>query len=418
MQTVAYVTLGCKVNQYDTQAIREALATAGYTEVASDQPADVYIVNTCCVTAESHRKSLQFVRRLGRDHPAASIVVTGCSVETDADAIREIPGVAHVVGNDAKPDIPSLVAGIAAGPAWPSVSGFEEHSRAFVKIEDGCESFCSYCIVPHVRGRVRSRPPDEVVAEVERLISAGYLEIVLTGIHLGHYGRETGGTWALIPLLERLARLPGLRRLRLSSIEVGEVTDDLLALMAGSDALCPHLHIPLQSGDDHVLRAMNRRYGATEFLDRLDAVRAWLDEPAVTTDVIVGFPGETDEQFANTVALSRRAGFSRMHVFPYSDREGTPASRMDGKLPRDVVRARREELGAVAAELGEAYHRRFVGRTVEVLVESRRDRRTGLLCGYSGRYVRAFFEGSDASMGQITPVRVAGATARGVDASI
>ncbi|NQT88004.1 tRNA (N(6)-L-threonylcarbamoyladenosine(37)-C(2))-methylthiotransferase MtaB, partial [bacterium] len=166
MDTVAYVTLGCKVNQYDTQAIRESLAAAGYAEVEADQETGVYVVNTCCVTAESHRKSVQFVRRLGRDRPGASIVVTGCSAETHADALRAIPGVVHVVANADKPDIPSLVAGIASGPAWPSVSRFEGHSRAFVKIEDGCESFCSYCIEPHVRGRVRSRPPDEVVAEV------------------------------------------------------------------------------------------------------------------------------------------------------------------------------------------------------------------------------------------------------------
>jgi threonylcarbamoyladenosine tRNA methylthiotransferase MtaB len=418
VQTVAFITLGCKVNQYDTQAIRESLARAGYDEVPADEDAAAYIVNTCCVTAESHRKSLQFVRRIARAHPDAALVVTGCSAETHAEELRAIPGVRHVVDNAGKVDVPSLIAGVApsAEGAWPSVSRFEGHSRAFVKIEDGCESFCSYCIVPRVRGPVRSRPPDEVVSEVERLVGNGYLEVVLTGIHLGHYGRETEGRWELVPLLERVLQVPCLRRLRLSSIELAEVTDDLLGLMADSDVLCQHLHIPLQSGDDDVLRAMNRRYTGAAFLARLEAVRARLEEPAVTTDVIVGFPGETPEQFRRTVEVSRRAGFSRMHIFPYSDREGTAAARMPGKLPRNVIRARREELSEVARDLALAYHARFVGRAVEVLTESRRDRRTGLLCGYTERYVRAFFDGPDSLYGCL--VRVVGdeASQRGLAA--
>jgi threonylcarbamoyladenosine tRNA methylthiotransferase MtaB len=344
--------------------------------------------------------------------------VTGCSAETHAEELRTIPGVRHVVDNAGKVDIPALIAGVApsAGTAWPSVSRFEGHSRAFVKVEDGCESFCSYCIVPRVRGPVRSRPPDEVVSEVERLVGNGYLEVVLTGIHLGHYGRETEGRWGLVPLLERVLQVHGLRRLRLSSIELAEVTDDLVGVMADSDVLCQHLHIPLQSGDDDVLRAMNRRYTAAEFLARLDMVRDRLAEPAITTDVIVGFPGETPEQFRHTVDVSRRAGFSRMHVFPYSDRVGTPAARMAGKLPRDVIRARREELGEVARELALVYHGRFVGRTVEVLTESRRDRRTGLLCGYTERYVRAFFDGPDSLYGKLIRVIADGASERGLAA--
>jgi threonylcarbamoyladenosine tRNA methylthiotransferase MtaB len=430
--TCAFITLGCKVNQYDTQAIREALGRLGFSEAAPQESADLYVVNTCCVTVESDRKSLREVRRIARQRPGAVLIVTGCSADAATEAIRAIPGVSCVVGNGDKPKL-AHIAAVALAEAtggraprepapdldrdtlpWPSVAAFAGHTRAFVKIEDGCNSFCSYCIVPHVRGRVRSRPPEEVVAEVERLVGNGYLEVVLTGIHLGAYGVERGGAWALVPLLERLARTPGLRRLRLSSIEVGEVSDELIRLVAGSESLCPHFHIPLQSGDDEVLRAMNRHYTAVDYLAALDAIRRRIDEPALTADVIVGFPGETDAQFRRTVDVVRQAAFGRLHVFPYSDRGGTPASRLADKVPRDVIHARRQALLEVGRELALAYHRRFAGRTVEPLVEGRRDSRTGLLCGYTERYVRVFFAGPDALQGTIVPVCVRDARVRGV----
>ena len=437
MPTCALVTLGCKVNQYDSQAIREELARLGYREVGAAMAADLYVVNTCCVTHESHRKSLQHVRRLARAHPEAVLVVTGCSAETSAEEIRAIPGVRLVAGNDAKPLLARMAAAIGGSgrlsqepvlspmpgeaggppPAWPSIHGFAGHTRAFVKIEDGCNDFCSYCIVPRVRGRVRSRPPGEVVEEVRRLAANGHLEVVLTGIHLGAYGSETGGAWGLVPLLERLVATPGLRRLRLSSIELREVGDELIELAAHAAVLCPHFHIPLQSGDDAVLRAMNRHYTAADFLARLDAIRAKIAEPALSTDIIVGFPGETDEQFRRTVEVARRAAFSRVHVFPYSDREGTAASRMAGKVAKAGIDARRAQMLAAARELARAYHERFVGRAVEALVETQRDRRTGQLCGYTERYVRAFFDGPDELRGKLAQVVAAKATPRGLEAS-
>ncbi|MFP4056989.1 MAG: tRNA (N(6)-L-threonylcarbamoyladenosine(37)-C(2))-methylthiotransferase MtaB [Candidatus Brocadiia bacterium] len=422
MPTCAFVTLGCKVNQYDTQAIREALARRGYREVGADQAADLYVVNTCCVTRRSHRRGLREIRRLARRHPAATLVVTGCSVDAGEDELAAIAGVDRLAPNAQKPMLAALVAGdggdVAAPPdRWPGIAAFAGHSRAFVKVQDGCESFCSYCIVPRVRGPVRSRPPGEVEEEVGRLVDAGYLEVVLTGIHLGFYGRDSGGRWGLVPLVARVAETPGLRRLRLSSIEIGEVSDELLALMARSPVVCPHLHIPLQSGDDRVLEAMNRRYTARQYLARLDAVRRRLDEPALTTDILVGFPGETEAEFRRTVEVARRAAFSRLHVFPYSDREGTAAFAMGHKVPPAAIDARRREMLGVAAELGTAYHRRFVGRVVEPLVESRRDRRTGLLCGYTPRYVRCLFEGTDALFGRLARVRGRRALARGLRAA-
>ena len=423
MPGVAFITLGCKVNQCDTQAIREALARRGFTEVAPEAHADLYIVNTCCVTRESHRKSLRHLRRLVRDHPEAAVVAVGCGVDADPEAFAAIPGLRAALGNDDKPRLPQLLAEAlgarpdpAPPPAWPPISTFAGHTRAFVKIEDGCNDFCSYCIVPHVRGRVRSRPPDEVVDEVRRLVANGHLEVVLTGIHLGCYGEDSGGAWRLVRLIERLAAVDGLRRLRLSSLELREVTDELIDLVAASPVLCPHLHIPLQSGDDAVLRAMRRRYTAADFLGRIDAIRRRIDEPALTTDAIVGFPGETGAQFRHTLDVARAAAFTRMHVFPYSDREGTTASEMDGKLPAQVIDARRHELLAVASDLAAAYHRRFIGREVGVLVEHRRDRRTGQLCGYTDRYIRTYFDGPDRLQGQLVIVRAEGAAPRGVEA--
>ncbi|HPD17182.1 MAG TPA: tRNA (N(6)-L-threonylcarbamoyladenosine(37)-C(2))-methylthiotransferase MtaB [Planctomycetota bacterium] len=422
MLRCAFVTFGCKVNQYDSQAMRETLAQVGCSEVPAAAEADLYVVNTCCVTAESHRKGLQAIRRIARARPAARIIVTGCSAETHAERLRDLPGVVCVVGNQGKARLADVLAehGLWPKPAgaaeWPAITRFAGHSRAFVKVEDGCNDFCSYCIVPHVRGRVRSRPPDDVAAEVARLVANGYLEVVLTGIHLGAYGLDWGDEPALASLVRRVLATPGLRRLRLSSLELREVSGELIELVAASPRLCPHFHIPLQSGDDQVLRAMNRRYTAADFLRRLDAIRSRIAEPALTTDVIVGFPGETDEQFRQTLAVCRQAAFSRVHIFPYSDRPGTAAATMPGKRPPAVLRARRDEMKALAADLMAAYHRRFVGRTVEPLVESERDPRTGLLVGYTERYVRTLFPGPDALCGTLVAVRAVAATASGLRA--
>lgn len=474
MPRCAFITFGCKVNQCDTQALREALARLGYAEAPAAGEADLYVVNTCCVTAESHRKGLEAVRRLARRHPAARIVVTGCSVDAASDSIRSLPGVHLIAPNAAKPGLADAIAarieptdtdqpsrqyedGLLPAPSpvtrhasrvtssWPPITRFAGHTRAFVKIEDGCDDFCSYCIVPHVRGRVRSRPADSVADEVARLAANGYPEIVLTGIHLGAYGLDTPSSSSLVPrprspelmeekiedeeeergrgragrpslltLIERLLGTPGLRRLRLSSLELREATDELAALIAASPILCPHLHIPLQSGDDAVLRAMNRRYTAAEFLRRIEAIRARIPEPAITTDIIVGFPGETAQQFRRTLAVAREAAFSRIHVFPYSDRPGTPAALLPGKLPWPVIKARRDELKALAAELMDAFHRRFLGRTVLPLAETARDPRTGLLAGYTERYIRTLFPGPDALCGTIVPVRATAATPAGL----
>jgi len=425
--TFAIVTLGCKVNQYDSQAIREALLAAGWRECAPTDSADCYIVNTCCVTRESHRKSLQVARRLARRHPGAHVVVAGCCVDADREAAASLPGVILVVGNDEKPRLAELLGALVgqepgAAPrqasVWPQISRFEGHSRAFVKIEDGCNDFCSYCIVPYVRGRVRSRPPEEVVAEVERLVDNGYREVVLTGIHLGAYGSESDGRWSLVGLLERLVATPGLARLRLSSLELREVSDQLIDLVAAEPVVCPHFHIPLQSGDDAILRAMNRHYTARDSLARIEAIRRRIPEPAITTDIICGFPGESDEQFRHTLEVACAAAFSRIHVFPYSDRPGTRAAALPGKLPPQVIARRKAQALALARQLALDYHRRFLGRVVEPLVETRRQKPTRRLCGYTERYVRTAFDGPDALMGRLARVRVEEATEHGLVARL
>ena len=424
--TCALTTLGCKVNQYETQAIREQLLAAGYDEVRFRERADVYVINTCTVTGHAEEKCRKRIRRAVRLNPDAAIVATGCYAHADPDALRSIEGVTHVIPKSQA----GRIAGILEGKEPPcteglgpdhresfsdtlglSISRFAGHTRAFLKIEDGCDAFCSYCIVPHVRGPVRSRLLEDVAAEARRLVENGHIEIVLTGIHLGVYGRDLGMPDGVLRAAEALLAIDGLRRVRLSSMEVNEVSDALIDLAANSDRLCPHFHIPLQSGDTDILRAMNRSYTPDEYLATLDRVRAKIENPSFTTDVLVGFPGETEEQFENTLAVCRRAGFSRMHAFPYSARPGTPAAELPHPCSHDVIRERERRTIELADDLALAYKRPFVGRVVEPLVESRRDRDTGRLCGYTERYMKVLFEGPDALMNRIVPVRVQEATA-------
>jgi len=402
MSTCAFITLGCKVNQYDTQAMRESLRARGYREVGPRSAADLYIVNTCTVTGIADSKCARAIRRLLREHPESRVVVAGCGVDAAAGYLDEFGGRVVFARNEEKLSLPDLLAGGAAAPceSWASgVGGFSGHTRAFVKIQDGCDASCTYCIVPDVRGPSRLRPADEAVDEIRRLANAGFREIVLTGIHLGRHTQ-------LVRILREAAGVEGIDRLRLSSIEAGEVTDELLDAIAACPAICPHLHLPVQSGSDRVLRRMNRPYGAGQFLSTVERIRRKLDVPALTTDVIVGFPGETDEDFRATIDLCRRAAFSRLHVFRYSDRPGTPASAMPKKCGSHIVIPRMHQMKQLAAELAEAFHRQWIGREVDVLVEHRRDRRTGRLDGLTERYVRVLFDGPSELMGRLALLRV------------
>ncbi len=405
------VTLGCKVNQYETQYVKELLEHAGWAEAGDGEPADLCLVNTCTVTHEGDAKSRQLVRRLHHDNPSAGLVVLGCYAARDRDAVRRLPGVTHVIADKAR--LVEELARYGVTAPLPGISRFDGHQRAFVKVQDGCLLRCAFCIIPSVRPVVRSRPIDEIADEVLRLAEAGYQEVVLTGIHLGHYGIDLSKgrpkeQWSrLWHLLERLARLPGDFRIRLSSLEAAEARDDLVRAMAAHPRVCPHLHLCLQSGSDRVLAAMRRRYRQKGFLDRVARIRAALDAPALSTDVIVGFPGETDADFAETCAVVREAGFSRIHVFSYSPREGTPAASLRDDVPPQVKARRREALLALEEELAHRYYTGLVGRTLDVLVEGADARRPGHARGTSCRYAPVSFPGHAAALvRRRVPVRI------------
>ena len=389
MKRCAILTFGCKVNQYESQALQEKIRGAGYQVVGPDDDAEVYVLNTCTVTETAYAEAARTVRRIHRRRPEAEIAVTGCAADSNREDFLRLPGVRRVVVHDEKSALPLLLEDPRLTPTdlKPSIfdlqiSRFDGHTRAFLKIQDGCDLQCSFCIIPRVRGANVSRPIDEAVDEARRLADAGYREIVLTGVHVGSFGKDVAGRTLIPDLVERMLSIPGLSRVRLSSIEANEVDDRLIETMRDSGGrFCPHLHLPLQSGDAGVLRAMRRRYSPAQFLRTVDRIRERIEDPSFTTDVIIGFPTETDEAFESTLALCRQVGFSRIHIFPYSHRKGTDASRLDD-LPADVKKARHASLQSLADEMTREYASRFVGRDVEVLVEE-----SGT--GYTERYLRA-----------------------------
>jgi threonylcarbamoyladenosine tRNA methylthiotransferase MtaB len=409
-RTARLLTLGCKVNQYETQYVKEMLELAGWTEAAEGEAAQLCVVNTCTVTHEGDAKSRQLIRRLHQSDPGAKVVVMGCYATRDPDAVRALPGVTHVISDKERLVEEMAPYGVVAAPA--GITRFDDHQRAFVKVQDGCVLNCAYCIIPSVRPVLRSRPPEEIAAEVTRLVRGGYSEVVLTGVHLGHYGLDRckgrpKSQWVrLSHLIDRLAKLPGDFRIRLSSLEAAEARDDLVRALADNPRVCPHLHLCLQSGSDRILRAMKRRYTSGGMLERIARIRAALDEPAFSTDVIVGFPGETDDDFEATCRVVREAGFSRVHVFSYSPRQGTEAAALRDDVPPPVKRERRERLLAIEKELADRYCRSLLGRVLDVLVEGSDDGRRGHARGTACRYVTVSFPGhAPALLRRRVPVR-------------
>ncbi len=410
-RTCTLVTLGCKVNQYESQYVKETLEINGYREAGDDELADLCIVNTCTVTGEGDAKSRTAIRRLHRRHPQAKIVVMGCYATRDPATIATLPGVTRVITDKAKIADELRDFGVSEMPA--GITRFDDHQRAFVKVQDGCLLNCSYCIIPSVRPVVRSREIEAITREVSDLIASGYHEVVLTGVHLGHYGIDLSkgrpkSDWRrLWHLLDALESLPGQFRVRLSSLEAAEARDDLVRAMANSKRVVPHLHLCLQSGSDRILRAMKRRYSAAGFLRRVERIKAALDEPAFTTDVIVGFPGETDADFAATCDVTREVGFAKIHIFSYSPRAGTPAAGLTDAIAPQKMQERRERLAELERESAARYQRRLLGRTLDVLVEGADPAREGFALGTSCRYLPVSFPGHAASLKrQIVPVAV------------
>ena len=422
MKTCAFITLGCKVNQYETQAIRESLAAKGFIETTPEKPADLYVINTCTVTSVSDEKSRHYIRKIKRKNPASTVVVTGCYAEAEVEAVKKMEGVDFVITKSEEPRLADIVSNRDGKSRFgreiknmPSdensifdlkISNFKGHTKAFLKIEDGCDVYCSYCIIPYVRGSVRSRSLKDIKEEAERLIQNGYKEIILTGIHLGAYGKDTSRKHHLLDVIYMLSNLSGFERLRLSSIEVNEITNELIEFVACSKKMCPHFHIPLQSGDDFILKRMNRKYTASQYLEILANIRSKIDLPSLTTDVMVGFPGEKDVHFENTISLCKKAGFSRMHIFSFSSRDGTPAARMPDHCSPQAIKQRKTKLETVANNLAFAYKEQFLNKPAEVLVEAERDAKTNKLCGYSERYIRVLFDGTDTMKNTIVFVRV------------
>lgn len=417
---MALYTLGCKVNQYDSAGLAELFRRRGYEVVDAAEAAEVYIINSCAVTGRSEAKSRQAARRIKRAHPDAIVALVGCYPQVDPEGAGTVEGVDVVAGTGDRARLLDLVAAARSGGAQrevgPAATDFEElpatelegRTRALIKVEDGCDAHCAYCVVPLARGPVRSLPPERVLALAEGLLARGFRELVLTGVRLGAYGHDLGTSLAaLVVALGELGRF----RLRLSSIEPEDLTPDLLRAYAVTAAVCPHLHLPLQSGNARVLAAMGRRYTPDAYARLLAEARAARADTAVTTDVIVGFPGESEEEFQETFAFVREQAFSRLHVFRYSPRPGTPAATWSGQVTAAVKARRSSMLVELGRELALAFHRRLLGRVVEVLTEEQAN--DGRLQGLTPNYVRVKFDGPGRAH-EVVPVRVTAADPEGV----
>ncbi len=405
-KTVAFHTLGCKVNQYDTQAMRERFERAGYTTVGFEEKADVYVVNTCTVTGTGDKKSMQAVRRCHRKNPEGDIVVTGCLAQRAADELT-MPGVRLVIGTQRRGEVVELleaakkqdcaliaVESLRQAPfEHLTVHAHEGHTRATMKIQEGCDRWCTYCIIPSVRGPIRSRPLEEIREEAKSLAAAGFAEVVLTGIHLTSYGRELKDGTTLLDAIRAVHEVRGIERIRIGSLEPVIVTREFVEGIAQLPKVCHQFHLALQSGSDTVLERMRRRYTSGEFLAACAMLREAFEDCALTTDVMTGFPGETQEEFEQTKETCRAAGFSRMHVFPYSEREGTKAAQMPGSVPRHIREERARELITLGREMERAALLGRVGKTEEVLIEELDEQGNGV--GYTGGYLRVHVQGGE-----------------------
>jgi threonylcarbamoyladenosine tRNA methylthiotransferase MtaB len=410
----AIETLGCKTNQFESAAMEETLTAAGYRSVPFTEGADLVIINTCTVTSATDSQSRNLIRRARRHNADCRIVVTGCYAQVDPAALADLPGVAMVIGNEEKRDLlqrltaegPRVQVGDIrqqAGPAL-SLSSFAGRSRAFAQIQNGCDAYCSYCIIPFARGPSRSVPPEKVLDQVRELVKSGYQEIVLTGIHIGGYGKDFDTPGCLLELVQRIEQETDLPRLRLGSIEPQEIDDALIEAVATSNILCPHFHIPLQSGDDDVLQRMNRHYSSRFFTELVQKIAERLPEAAIGLDVITGFPGETEQEFENTRRLIEELPISHLHVFPYSRRPGTPAAALPAQVPGPLARERAAQLRLLGERKSQDFARRFLGRQLQVVVEG--GRQDGLCKGLSGNYLQVAFPGPDGLEGQLLSLTV------------
>ncbi len=421
MATVAFHTLGCKVNHYETEAIWQLFQASGYDRVDFEQVADVYIINTCTVTNTGDKKSRQIIRRAVRKNPDAVICVTGCYAQTSPAEIMAIPGVDIVVGTQDRGKLLGYidtfreerqpingVRNIMKTRVYEEmdVPAFTDRTRASLKIQEGCNNFCTFCIIPWARGLLRSRDPQEVVHQAQQLVDAGYKEIVLTGIHTGGYGEDLKD-YNLAMLLQDLdEKVNGLKRIRISSIEASQISDEVIEVLRKSDKVVPHLHIPIQSASNTVLKRMRRKYSTEFYAERVARLREALPNLAITSDVIVGFPGETEEEFMETYNFIKEQRFSELHVFPYSKRTGTPAARMEDQVDEDVKNDRVHRLIALSDQLAKEFASQYENEVLEVIPEDRFEEGEGLYQGYSDNYLKVVFPATEDMIGQIVKVKI------------
>ncbi|SHF67949.1 tRNA (N(6)-L-threonylcarbamoyladenosine(37)-C(2))-methylthiotransferase MtaB [Ornithinibacillus halophilus] len=423
MPTVAFHTLGCKVNHYETEGIWRMFMDQGYERVDFDHDADVYVINTCTVTNSGDKKSRQVIRRAVRKNPEAVVCVTGCYAQTSPGEIMEIPGVDVIVGTqDRKRMIEYIeehqetrlpvngVKNIMKNRVFEEmdVPEFTDRTRASLKIQEGCNNFCTFCIIPWSRGLLRSREPESVVAQAQKLVDAGYKEIVLTGIHTAGYGEDMKD-YNFAKLLKELEeKVSGLMRIRISSIEASQITDEVIEVLDNSEKIVRHLHIPLQSGSDTVLGRMRRKYSTDFYFKKVEKIRKALPDLAITSDVIVGFPGETDEEFMETYNFVKKVGYSELHVFPFSRRTGTPAARMENQVDEDLKNERVQKMISLSDQLAKEYASTNENEVLEVIPEEhvQDSDNPNLLVGYTDNYLKVQFKGTPDMIGKIVRVKI------------
>lgn len=422
MPTVALHTLGCKVNQFETEAIWQMFKDKNYKRVRFDECADVYVINTCTVTNNADKKSRQIIRRAIKKNPEAIVVVIGCYAQISTSDVLDIEGVDIIIGNEGKDKIIELVEEykkkrnpVNAVTDIMKVKEFEElnvesfydRTRASIKIQEGCNNFCTYCIIPWARGLARSRKPESVLKQARKIVDSNYNEIVLTGIHTGGYGEDLED-YSFANLLQDLEQVEGLKRIRISSIECSQLNEELLSVLSKSNKIVKHLHIPIQSATDHILRRMKRKYTTLEYKEKIDEIKKLFPDIAITTDIIVGFPGETEELFLQGYNYVKDIGYAGLHVFPFSKRNGTPAAKMENQVSEEVKHERVQKLIELSHKLLDDYSKEFIGKIVEVIPERiyEHNNFSDLLIGHSDNYLQVIFKGNKELIGEICKVRI------------
>lgn len=419
MNKVAFYTLGCKVNQYETEAMEEIFEKEGFTVVGEDEIADIYVINTCTVTNLSDRKSRQFIRRAKKLNNDSIIAVVGCYSQVSPEEVSGIEGVDVIIGTTdrnrilelclkakASKEKINIVRNVKTQKEFETINidDIKSKTRAYIKIQDGCNQFCSYCIIPYARGPIRSRKLDEIIYETEKLANAGFKEIVLTGIHVASYGKDIDNT-PLKEVLVRVGEVDGIERIRLSSLEPTLIVEDFMKTMVDIGKVCDHFHLSLQSGSDSVLKRMNRKYTTDEYRNIVKIIRKYMPNAGITTDIIVGFPGETDEEFLETYNFVKEINFSRIHVFKYSPRKGTPAAKFENQIDGNIKNQRSEKLIALGEELMEKFSSNFIGANLSVLFEEESNKE-GYIEGYTTNYIRVKVKDSPNIIGEIKEVKI------------